>query len=291
MILLSARAGDEAAISGLEAGADEYLVKPFSARELVARIRSSLELSAVRREAADALRFERHRLEQTLEQLPVGVLLADAPSGRIMLANRQVAKILGQPTTQANEHKAFGSYGRLTLDGEPLPVDRWPLARAIRHGEATHDLDMIYRSDRGHNVTVRVNAAPIRDEHGTTFAGVVVFQDLTSQVRSQRLLTTQRDILARIAQGEPLDQTLELVVQSIEALIESDARASVLLRSDDGDRLQLGAAPSLPPAYNEAIDGLEIGEGVGSCGTAAHRGSPVIVTDVSVDPLWANFRV
>ncbi|HEX3113455.1 MAG TPA: histidine kinase dimerization/phospho-acceptor domain-containing protein, partial [Candidatus Eisenbacteria bacterium] len=56
VILLSARAGEEAAIEGLEAGADHYLVKPFSARELLTRVTAHLELSRMRRETADVLR-------------------------------------------------------------------------------------------------------------------------------------------------------------------------------------------------------------------------------------------
>ncbi|MDC0712977.1 ATP-binding protein [Stigmatella sp. ncwal1] len=52
VVMLSARAGEESAVEGLEAGADDYLVKPFSARELVARVRSSLELSRMRRESS-----------------------------------------------------------------------------------------------------------------------------------------------------------------------------------------------------------------------------------------------
>ncbi|HZI14393.1 MAG TPA: ATP-binding protein, partial [Myxococcus sp.] len=55
VIMLSARAGEEASIEGLEAGADDYLVKPFSARELLARTRSALELARMRGEVA---RFE-----------------------------------------------------------------------------------------------------------------------------------------------------------------------------------------------------------------------------------------
>ena len=63
VILLSARAGEEAHVEGLEAGADDYLVKPFAARELIARVRSNLELARIRREAAEQLREEARRLE------------------------------------------------------------------------------------------------------------------------------------------------------------------------------------------------------------------------------------
>ena len=63
VILLSARAGEEASIEGLEAGADDYLMKPFGARELLARVRANLEMAAQRREAENVTR----RLNETLE--------------------------------------------------------------------------------------------------------------------------------------------------------------------------------------------------------------------------------
>ena len=63
VILLSARAGDEASIEGLDAGADDYLVKPFGARELLARVRANLELAVQRRAAEGVPR----RLNETLE--------------------------------------------------------------------------------------------------------------------------------------------------------------------------------------------------------------------------------
>ena len=64
IVLLSARAGEEARVDGLDVGADDYLVKPFSARELMARIRSNLELARLRQEARDALRHANEMLEQ-----------------------------------------------------------------------------------------------------------------------------------------------------------------------------------------------------------------------------------
>src|ERR1019366_10375737 len=53
VIMLSARAGEEASIEGLEAGADDYLTKPFSARELVARVEAQLKMARLRKEAGE----------------------------------------------------------------------------------------------------------------------------------------------------------------------------------------------------------------------------------------------
>jgi signal transduction histidine kinase/DNA-binding response OmpR family regulator len=64
VLLLSARAGEEAKVEGLAAGADDYLIKPFGARELVARIRAKLDLAALRRESSESLR----RLNESLEK-------------------------------------------------------------------------------------------------------------------------------------------------------------------------------------------------------------------------------
>src|SRR5581483_4712779 len=95
IVLLSARAGEEARVAGIEAGADDYLVKPFSARELLARVGANLELSRLRRQATEHADAERRRLEAVIEQLPAGVVLVEAPSGRRIMANRQVSEILG----------------------------------------------------------------------------------------------------------------------------------------------------------------------------------------------------
>ena len=68
VVLLSARAGEEARVEGLDSGADDYLVKPFSARELLARVRSNLELARLRGEARDALQLANERLEQRVAE-------------------------------------------------------------------------------------------------------------------------------------------------------------------------------------------------------------------------------
>ena len=78
VILLSARAGEESRIEGLRAGADEYLVKPFSARELLACVASQLALARVRRETERALRCRSEQFQTLLNQAPLGVYVVDA---------------------------------------------------------------------------------------------------------------------------------------------------------------------------------------------------------------------
>ena len=68
VVLLSARAGEEARVEGLEAGADDYLIKPFSARELIARVKSNLELVALRRKIEDEVRQRNTVLEERVKE-------------------------------------------------------------------------------------------------------------------------------------------------------------------------------------------------------------------------------
>jgi PAS domain S-box-containing protein len=78
IILLSARAGEGATLEGLAAGADDYLVKPFNARELLAHISSNIKIGAIRREANEELRHRTAQFETLLKQAPLGVHLIDA---------------------------------------------------------------------------------------------------------------------------------------------------------------------------------------------------------------------
>jgi GAF domain-containing protein len=86
----------------------------------------------------------------------------------------------------------------------------------------------------------------------------------------------------------PLEETLSELIRIVEASSRTGVLGSILLL--DGRHLRHGAAPSLPPAYAQAIDGAEIGPIAGSCGTAAFRGRPVFVSDIATDPLWAEYK-
>jgi len=93
-----------------------------------------------------------------------------------------------------------------------------------------------------------------------------------------------------VAAGAPLRDVLTELCFAAERTADVEMLASVLLLDESGRHLLEGAAPSLPAEYNAAIDGVEIGPAVGSCGTAAHYGEPVFVDDIKADPLWADFR-
>jgi len=78
VIMLSARAGEESRVQGMEAGADDYLVKPFSARELLARVAAHLEMARLRRETSRELQESHDRFEALFNAAPIGVYLVDS---------------------------------------------------------------------------------------------------------------------------------------------------------------------------------------------------------------------
>ncbi|MGW0502875.1 GAF domain-containing protein [Micromonospora sp. NPDC003241] len=131
---------------------------------------------------------------------------------------------------------------------------------------------------------------PRRDADGAV-TGIRVIGVETTQVKhAQWLMAEHRALLEQIARQAPLTEVLDGMARCIENLAPQEVFVSVLLADPDGRHLRHGAAPSLPDFYNEAIDGIVTGEGVGSCGTAAHRRQPVVVTDIATDPFWSDFR-
>ena len=111
----------------------------------------------------------------------------------------------------------------------------------------------------------------------------------TIENEKEALLVGEKRLLEMIANAEPLSDVLEF----LSALIEDQSRGSlcsVLLLDGDGKTLRHGAAPSLPKDYISAIDGAIIGPSVGSCGTAAFTAKRVVVSDITTDPLWNDYR-
>jgi len=106
---------------------------------------------------------------------------------------------------------------------------------------------------------------------------------------SDVLSAIDKAVLEMISSGAPLSDVLTVMSQIIEEQ-SPGLHCSILLLDTDRKSLRHGAAPSLPESYISAIEGIAIGPRVGSCGTAAYRAEPVIVTDIATDPLWSDYR-
>ena len=187
VLLLSARAGEEARIEGLDAGADDYVIKPFSARELLARVGALLELRHMRSSVEEALRLRTAQYETLLTEAPLGVYLVDADF-RVREAN---------PTARA----AVGDIPDLIGgDFEELIHRVWPqtyadkVVRLFRHtletGEPYFAPEHIeQRKDR--RVTEcyewQINRIPLPDG---TYGVVCYFRDISSHVQARTQLQT-----------------------------------------------------------------------------------------------------
>ena len=100
----------------------------------------------------------------------------------------------------------------------------------------------------------------------------------------------EREVGREFAAGASLETVLSRHLLTVERAAETEMLTSILLLDPDAMHLTHGAAPSLPKAYCDAIDGAAIGPSAGSCGTAAFTRRAVYVTDIATDPLWRDYR-
>jgi diguanylate cyclase (GGDEF)-like protein/PAS domain S-box-containing protein len=153
-------------------------------------------------------------------------------------------------------------------------------------GHQTQSFRLRHRD--GHYRWVEASSRSIRDAAGAVLEIVAVIRNIDERKRrdtQERLRNHIFELLARDGQlPEILTEVVAYVEQANDGLL-----CSILLLDESRQHLHTGAAPSLPAFYNQAVDGLTIGDGVGSCGTAAFRGQRVIVEDIASHPYWAPF--
>jgi PAS domain S-box-containing protein len=177
--------------------------------------------------------------------------------------------------------------------GDALP-DILPFARG---GQLERLLEAVARDGGVHEAEVHRSADPNAPTRAVALKCFplpggrigLAAEDITEPTRARLLRDGEQRVLERIAAGGPLLEILDALCR----LVEEHARpalASILLLDPDGERLRHGAAPHLPRAYVDAIDGSRIGESTGSCGTAAWRKAAVHVRDIATDPLWSDFK-
>ena len=178
VVILSARAGDEAKVEGLHAGADDYLTKPFSARELVARVGTQLKLAHLRARAES----ERERFYALLQQAPVPIAVYDGPDLRVAYRNEAAVAIV-----------RADAQGKAFVDAFPELVGS-PLHEALLRvyqtgvGSAGPAVPIPLRAESGlvEERIFNLLCEPLRDDEGRVTGVIGVAFEITDQVRARR---------------------------------------------------------------------------------------------------------
>jgi PAS domain S-box-containing protein len=181
IILLSARAGEESRVEGMEAGADDYLVKPFSARELLARVSAHLHIARIRREAGQSLRDSEERFRTLADNMSQFAWMADA-KGWIFWYNRRWYDYTG---TTLEEMQGWG----WMKVHHPDHVDR--VVQRIQHswdtGEVWEDTFPLRGKDGAYRWFLS-RAIPIRDAEGRVLRWFGTNTDITEQRAAEQAL-------------------------------------------------------------------------------------------------------
>lgn len=222
-----------------------------------------------------------HRLQSVVNTIPDLIFYKDS-NGRFLGCNKAFETLLGCSESEligktifdfAPEQKAryFDAQDKSAMAGKlPLRYEEWM---------PTAD---------GRNIFLEMVKTPLFGTKGELLGLIGVGRDITERQRNIEQERTRNMIFELLAKGGELSEVLLQVVRTVEN-VRSGLLCSILLLDDAGKHLLLGAAPSLPDAYNRAVHGLPIGDGIGSCGTAAFRGERVIVEDIYTHPYWTPF--
>jgi PAS domain S-box-containing protein len=223
------------------------------------------------------------RLQLVIDTIP-GMVWSGLPDGTFDFVNEPWLTYLGLSWEELSARGGLVSV--VHPDDVEESVDRWNTTRASG-SHTDHELRM--RRADGEYRWFLTRALPLRDELGNIIKWYGTATDIEDRKRAEMLLGGEKRLLEMIARGDSRALILDALCRFVEELANG-CLSSILLLDPNTNRLRHGSAPSLPTKYVEAIDGLVIGPSVGSCGTAAYRREPVIVSDIARDKLWADFR-
>ncbi|HZO73643.1 MAG TPA: ATP-binding protein [Ktedonobacteraceae bacterium] len=139
-----------------------------------------------RAQASAQLRQHQTFLHTILHQMPVGIIIAQAPSGRILSVNEEALCMLGPGLLTYETYEQYGRMGMWYLDGTAYQAEEYPLARAILFGETVKQEVLLQRRADGHLHPLSTNAAPITDPQGQILAGTMTLQDVSGQYALER---------------------------------------------------------------------------------------------------------
>ncbi len=209
---------------------------------------------------------------RALEDINAAVIIVDV-HGELLFANTQFHSLTGLDADTA-------------LAGSALRRHCPEIANALDYLQAENrEQDEFLFYDRSnHPVWAALSIKKVFGGRSRDLRLVVTLTDITYAKLHDGLY---HKILEALIQDRPIGQILSLLCTEVEQLLRGVTLS--ILRVDDEGCLRHVAAPSLPVDYCQAVDGVRIGPKVGSCGTAAYRGEPVLVSDINSDPLWADY--
>jgi diguanylate cyclase (GGDEF)-like protein/PAS domain S-box-containing protein len=228
-------------------------------------------------EHAELISFAHHLAEGA-----VNALASVDLESRFRVVNRRFCEMTGY-----SREELIGRPFDMLLSPAQVPGLTAVLAPVMGEGGPIDDGEIRLRHKDGRMIPVQFSVAPLID-NGRIVGAVGTVQDVTDRKQAEAMLLSQHHLLEMIAAGAPLAEILMATARTAEE--QSNTTCSIMLLDDEGQRLHVAAAPTLPESLSQAFDGLLIGPSVGSCGTAAFRGAPVITRDVEADPFWADYR-
>jgi PAS domain S-box-containing protein len=192
---------------------------------------------------AGEVKQERDRLWQILEQMPIGVSIAEAPSGRVIFSNLEAMKLARQPLPlaedYAEDYKGYAQYGAVHEDGSPYRAAEYPQVRSLLFKEVIKGAEMKYRRGDGTETILSVDSAPIYDQDGRMLLVVATFIDILERKQTENALRESEQrfakafraspnalVISRIADGviiEVNDSFVEMLGYSREELIGQSA--------------------------------------------------------------------
>jgi PAS domain S-box-containing protein len=192
LAIMSAIAGI-AATACIFSGRSSLIAPPLNAPQmalllLIATVAVVLWAAQKLRRKIEAARAAEARLAEIFRQIPGAAAIVEAPDGRLLLRSARSDEVLGHAPRHLANELDLNTYGGIHPDGRPYATDEYPIARALRHGEATSGEQISYRKPDGSIVDLDVHAGPIRGPDGRVLAAVGMAFDVTERMQAERLL-------------------------------------------------------------------------------------------------------
>ncbi|MDD2739983.1 MAG: EAL domain-containing protein [Methylomonas lenta] len=284
IVLVTGQGSEDIAARALHLGVDDYLAKHKGyLYELSATLEKAVHLAELNRERM-VLKRTGQRLSRVLAASPT-ILYNLRFSGQALSTtwiSDNVERLLGYTMEQALQP----SWWQMCL----FPADREAVianqANLMVDDQLIHEYRFICAD--GRIIWLRDELKLIRDDLGLPLEIVGAWLDVSEHKRVEVVRQARQSVLDRIVANQPLPLILDDIAKRVEA-IYPEMRVAIMLLDPITGYLMQGAAPSLPEFYNIAVDCLAPGEGRGSCGTAAWRGEPVIVSDIEQHPFWSAY--